>query len=142
MSERRWNLNTGWLLIRIGIGLMFMLFGFGKITGGPAKWQQLGGAMAAVGITFLPTFWGFMAAFAEFFGGMALMLGILVRPFAALMCFTMVVAVTMLMRNGADLSKFGHALDMAIVFLGILIGGGGHLTLGAHIPRLKGRWWQ
>ena len=142
MSTSRWNLDTGWLLIRVGIGLMFMCFGFEKITGGPEKWEALGGAMSSMGITFLPTFWGFMAAFAEFFGGMAIMLGILVRPFAALMCFTMVVAVTMLMRSGADLIKFGHALDMAIVFFGILLGGGGRLTLGALIPKLKGRWWQ
>jgi putative oxidoreductase len=134
--------DTGLLILRIGIGLMFMVFGWGKITGGPEKWEQLGQAMGSLGITFAPTFWGFMAAFTEFFGGLALFLGVFVRPFAALLCFTMVVAATMLIRSGATLVKYSHAVDMAIVFLAVVFIGGGKYALGRRIGPLHGKWFQ
>ena len=62
--------NIGILFIRIGIGLMFILHGWPKFTGGPEKWAGLGAyGMGTLGINFLPVFWGFMAAAAEFLGG-------------------------------------------------------------------------
>ena len=41
------------------------------------------------GIGFLPTFWGFRAAFAEFFGALAVVLGFLTRPGAILVAINM-----------------------------------------------------
>ena len=84
--------DTGWLVLRVGIGVMFMVFGFGKLKGGPDQWAALGGSMAVFGVTVAPTFWGFMAAFSECFGGLALVTGVLFRPFAFLMFFTMLMS--------------------------------------------------
>jgi len=134
--------DIGLLVLRVGIGIMFMIFGWGKITGGPDTWTQLGGAMGAFGITFAPAFWGFMAAFAEFFGGLALLLGILVRPFAALLAFTMLVAAVMLIKSGANLQKYSHAVNMCIVFVSLLILDPGKYALGAKISFLKCKWFQ
>lgn len=53
--------NTGLLIIRIGLGIMFMMHGYPKLLGGPDKWEAVGGAMKHTGITFFPTFWGLMA---------------------------------------------------------------------------------
>ncbi|MFW5967447.1 MAG: DoxX family protein, partial [Persicimonas sp.] len=62
--------DVGLLLMRIGLGASFIVHGWPKISGGPAQWEQLGSRLEAVaGIGFLPEFWGFMAAFAEFGGG-------------------------------------------------------------------------
>lgn len=137
------TLERGWFVLRVGIGMMFMVFGWSKITGGPDKWKGLGGAMqSAFGIGFAPVFWGFMAAFAEFFGGLALLLGLLVRPFAILMAFTMITAVASLAMGGKGFGAYAHALDMAIVFVAMVIGGGGCCTLGARLRGLAGRWYQ
>jgi len=135
----------GWALLRIGIGIMFVIFGWRKVCGGPEMWSQIGQAMGAFGLKPLaayPVFWGFMATLAEFGGGLALVLGVLVRPFAFLMGFTMATAVTMLVKGGKDMMAYSHALDMGIVFVAILIGGGGTPALGAVIPGLRGRWFQ
>ena len=35
------------------------------MAGGPERYEELGGAMANIGITFAPMFWGFMAAITE-----------------------------------------------------------------------------
>ena len=34
--------DTGLLILRIGIGVMFMLHGLPKITGGTEQWAQMG----------------------------------------------------------------------------------------------------
>ena len=37
--------DIGLLIIRVGIGIVFVTFGYGKLTGGVETWTQLGGAM-------------------------------------------------------------------------------------------------
>ena len=72
--------NEGLLILRIGIGIMFMLHGFPKLTGGTEAWTKVGGALSALGINFAHTFMGFMAAISEFGGGLLLLLGLFTRP--------------------------------------------------------------
>ena len=47
--------DKGLLILRIGIGVMFMCHGFPKLAGGPEVWTKLGGALGALGIHFEPT---------------------------------------------------------------------------------------
>ena len=131
--------DLGLLLIRIGIGLAFIVHGWPKITGGVERWEALGGTMAIFGITFAPAFWGFMAAFAETAGGLFLALGLFVRPFVFLLFFTMFVATVMLINSGAEFGRYAHALEMGIVFFGLLFTGGGRFALGRLIPGLRGK---
>lgn len=133
--------DIGLLVVRLGVGAVFVVFGWGKCQGGAEVWGKLGGAMGAFGITFWPVFWGFMAMFSELVGGAMLMLGLLVRPFAALMCFTMVTATAMLVGQGEGLMKYAHALDMAFVFAGLALAGGGRFALGQQILGLRGKWF-
>ena len=84
--------DKGLLILRLGIGIMFLLHGFPKLLGGPVVWEGLGGAMSSFGITFVPQFWGFMAAFSEFVGAICLITGVCVRPASFLMLATMSVA--------------------------------------------------
>ena len=65
----KYSTDYGLLIIRAGMGILFLIFGWPKIIGGTEMWNGIGGSMANVGIHFAPTFWGFMAAFAEFAGG-------------------------------------------------------------------------
>jgi len=88
--------NLGLLLLRLGAGLaMALLHGWGKITAGPERWAELGGVMGLIGLDFLPAFWGFMAAFAEFFGGLLVAAGLVFRPALFLLICTMGMAGTM-----------------------------------------------
>jgi len=73
-------MHLGLMIIRLGLGIAFMIHGAPILMGGPEKWQVLGGAMGYLGINFLPTFWGFMAAFSEFFGALFLILGLFFKP--------------------------------------------------------------
>lgn len=42
--------DYGLLILRIGIGGMFIFHGAPKMFGGPERWEGIGGAMASVGI--------------------------------------------------------------------------------------------
>src|SRR3546814_3726868 len=67
--------DTGLLILRVIIGLSFMMHGYPKITGGMEMWQGLGGAMNVFGIDFGAPFWGALAAFTEFLGGFLIVIG-------------------------------------------------------------------
>ena len=121
--------DEGLLLLRLGIGFMFILHGYPKIMGGPEKWMGLGKAMSFVGITFWPTFWGFMAAFSEFIGGLLFGVGLLFRPACILLIITMVVAALYHMGKGDGFIVASHAIESAIVFFSMLIIGPGKYAL-------------
>ncbi len=124
-SSNRWSVDLGLFVLRLGVGGMFLAHGLPKLMGGPAFWEKLGGAMAFFGVTFWPAAWGLMAALAESLGGIALMAGVFVRPFAALMLFVMVVAVRMHVALGQDFNAWSHAAELGIVFLSLVLMGAG-----------------
>ena len=123
--------DFGLLILRFGIGAMFMLHGLPKMTGGLEKWTALGGSMESFGITFMPAFWGFMGAFAEFFGGLLLVLGLFWRPVIILLVLTMVVAATKHLTAGDGLMGSSHAIEAGIAFLAFLFIGPGRYSLDA-----------
>ena len=98
--------------------------------GGPEQWTGLGQNMAVFGITFWPTFWGFMAAFAEFAGGILLMLGFLFRPTLVLLLGTMFVAAVGHISGQIDGGPW-HATEMATVFVTLFLTGPGSYSVDA-----------
>ena len=80
------NLKSfGLFLIRIGLGAIFIYHGWPKVIGGVDQWHWLGLQMSHVGITFMPAFWGLLAALIEFLGGICLVLGLGTRFWAFLL---------------------------------------------------------
>lgn len=126
---QKFNTDYGLLIIRLGIGIAFMLHGYPKITAGPETWNGVGNAMGNIGIHFLPTFWGFLAALAEFGGGLCLILGFLFRPATAALLFTMFIAALMHYKNGDGFGGSSHAIESGVVFLGLFISGPGKYAL-------------
>jgi len=123
-------IHTGLLIIRIGIGIMFMVHGVPKLFAGPEKWAALGGAMSNFGVDVAPALWGFMAAIAEAVGGLCLITGYFFRPAALMMASTMFVAMYMHYTAGHDfVPKVSYPLEMMVVFIGLLITGPGNFTI-------------
>lgn len=123
-------IHTGLLILRIGIGIMFMIHGVPKLLEGPEKWAQLGGAMANFGIDIAPTFWGLMAAIAEAVGGLCLITGYFFRPAALMMASTMLVALYMHYSSGHPfVPKVSYPLELMIVFISLVVAGPGNFTI-------------
>jgi putative oxidoreductase len=131
VSTRPVSVDIGLLIIRLVIGLSMAVFhGYGKITGGPAVWAGIGSNMSNLGITFTPAMWGFMAASAEFFGSILLILGVLFRPAAALLAFTMFVAALRHLNLPVDNPATGwkgasHAIELLAVYGALFFTGPG-----------------
>lgn len=123
------HLDIGLLIIRLGMGAMFIVHGWGKLVGGPDKWEKIGEKVSYFGLEFGYTFFGFMASFAEVFGGLFLILGILWIPANFLLIMTMVVAAQFHIVNGDPFSKISHPIEAAIVFLALIFTGPGKYRL-------------
>jgi putative oxidoreductase len=130
--------DAGILFIRIGIGFSFIfVHGWGKISGGPAMWEKIGSAMGNYGLSFAPTFWGFMASASEFGGGILILLGLFTRPASAFMAFTMLTAFMMHTSKLDPWNKAIYPMEMFAVFMGLLFIGAGKYSIDALISKKK-----
>ena len=129
--------DIGLLILRLGIGGMFMWHGWPKITGGPGFWSQLGMATGAIGIHFAPTFFGLMAALSEFAGGLCLALGLWTRFACIFLTINMVVASLMHLTKGDGLMVASHAIEAGILFFSLIFIGAGKYSLDEKFKKRK-----
>jgi putative oxidoreductase len=78
--------------------------------------------MEIFGLGFAPTFWGFMAAIAEFVGALLVTVGLLTRPAALLLVLNMSVAatahITGVIDGGPEMALLYGAVFLSLVFVG------------------------
>ena len=87
--------------------------------------------MGAIGITFLPVFWGFMAALAETLGALLLAIGLFTRYALALLLFTMIMAAAFHLNQGDGMNGASRAIEMGILFLSLIFIGPGKYSFDA-----------
>ena len=122
--------DAGLLILRIGIGLMFIIHGQPKLFGGLETWETIGEkGMGSVGIQMAPAFWGFMAGFAEFGGGVFLILGFFFRPACFFLLMTMIVAATSHLAGGDGIKGASHAIEAGVLFLSLILIGPGKYSV-------------
>ena len=110
--------NTGLLLLRVGLGLSFLLLhGYPKLLGGVETWKAVGAAMAHIGIDAYPVFWGFLAAITEAIGGLLLLMGFLFRPASILLAITMLIAALSHLLGGDGVLVASHAIELMLILI-------------------------
>ena len=124
--------GAGLLRMRIGLGAMMITHGYPKLMGGTDLWTKIGGAMSMVGIYAYPTFWGFMAAFAESICALFVILGLWFRPACILISFTMMIAAMHHLTDAKTTTPLGdasHAIELAFAFFGLIFVGPGKYSV-------------
>ncbi|HEY9001877.1 MAG TPA: DoxX family protein [Mucilaginibacter sp.] len=119
--------NFGLLIIRLGLGIMFIYHGFPKLQGGVKTWEMVGGATSEVGIHFWPVVWGLLCALTETVGGFLLIIGLAFRPVCLLLLINLIVAALSGYHHGG-LMDASHAIEDAIMFAGLLFVGPGRYS--------------
>ena len=118
--------DFGLLLLRVGIGIAFMTHGYPKLFMGGAAGLAKG--LAAAGIPG-GIFAAYLAGIAEFFGGIALILGLFFRPLTVIMAFNMLVALMFHVNRGDPFIEYSHALESGILFISLIFIGPGAYSL-------------
>ena len=125
--------QLGSLALRLPIGIIFMAHGAQKLFGwfGGYGLDGTGQWMASIGLE--PGYlMALLAGSGEFFGGLAILLGLLTRPAAAVLAFTMAVAiVTVHLGNGLFMANNGYEFGLALLAASVALValGGGSLSL-------------
>jgi len=121
------------LILRIPVGIIFIAHGAQKLFGafGGYGLEGTGQWMASIGLE--PGYlMALMAGSAEFFGGIALLIGLLVRPAAVVLAVTMLVAISAVhLTNGLFMSNNGYefGLSLLAVSAALAFSGAGHLSI-------------
>jgi len=121
------------LVLRVPVGIILFAHGAQKLFAwfGGYGLEGTGQWMASIGLE--PGYlMALMAGSAEFFGGIALLIGLLTRPAAVVVAFTMVVAIfSTHFSNGLFMSNNGYeyALTLLAVSVALAIQGGGKLAV-------------
>ena len=135
------NTDAGWgaLILRVPVGLILAAHGAQKLFGwfGGYGLEATGHWMASIGL--VPgLLMAFLAGAAEFFGGLALALGLLTRPAALVNAVAMAVATFVVhLENGLFMSNNGYeyALVLLAASLALMIAGGGKLSVDRVISK-------
>lgn len=111
--------NAGYsaLALRIPVGIIFMAHGAQKLFGwfGGYGLEGTGQWMASIGLS-PGMLMALLAGSAEFFGGLFILLGLLTRPAAVALAFTMVIAIfSVHFENGLFMSNNGYEFGLALL---------------------------
>ena len=128
-------------IVRLALGAIFIAHGGQKMFGwfGGRGLEATVTGMAGMGI---PAALGYLAAFTEFFGGIAVIIGLLSRLASVGLAVTMAVAIAMVHgKNGFFLSDQGFEYNLALIAmaLAVAIAGPGRIALSDWEGRFLGR---
>ena len=109
------NTNSGLLVLRIGVGAIFIFSGWMKVS----NLSATVGMFATMGFG---AFWAYLVSAVELVGGVCVLLGAYTRVFAGLLAITMVVAVIAVSSN---MTMVMTPLSVLFSTLALMLAGGG-----------------
>jgi len=121
------NKNLALLLLRIGVGLIFVLAGWGKLTG----IENVQGFFGNVGIP-MAGIMAWVVAIVEFVGGIMVLIGYKIKLPSLLLAFIMIVAI-LTVKLGGDGGFSGMRVDIMLLVTSLalaILGSGGYSVDG------------
>jgi putative oxidoreductase len=117
---------AAWAIIRVACGFMLVMHGWGKVFRGPGAYHK---AFADFGFDSMLWVWGGLGI--EFFGGIALILGLFTRFFAAAAAIEMLIITYIYIPNGFSWLARGYEFSLfwGLVCFAIALRGGGPYSL-------------
>jgi len=118
--------ESGLLLMRVGLGVLFIILTGPVLLHGPGRWASFGSAIRAVGMTSHYQFWGFLGALAGCLGGALMIFGLFFRPGVLLvLAVTIIYALNVQGPLRANLA----AIELCVMLIGLLFVGPGKYSV-------------
>jgi putative oxidoreductase len=118
----------GLLLIRISIGLLFILYTAPALIGGPAAWAHFGAGARHWGLHSHFQLWGFLGSFLGSLGGLLIIFGLFFR-IGVLLVLVLAIGHAIAVGKGTGFRAALPSIEMCFVLAGILFVGPGKYSV-------------
>jgi putative oxidoreductase len=120
--------DFGLLLLRVSVGVLFILYTAPALMGGPSAWAHFGAGARNWGIHSHFQLWGFVAALLGCIGGVLVIFGLFFRP-AVLVLLVFAVGHAIGVKHGSGFRTALPSIEMCFVLAGILFVGPGKYSV-------------
>jgi putative oxidoreductase len=120
--------DFGLLLLRVSIGVLFILYTAPALMGGPNAWAHFGAGARNWGIHSHFQLWGFLAALLGCIGGVLVVFGLFFRP-GVLVLLVLAIAHAIGVKYGSGFRNALPSIEMCFVLAGILFVGPGKYSV-------------
>jgi putative oxidoreductase len=121
--------ETGLLLMRVALGIGFILLTAPVLLGGGSRWASFGSGVRALGIASNFQFWGFLGALAGCLGAVLMIFGLFFRPGVLLVLAITLVHTVGAFDGGGTLRGNLAAVELCAVLVGLLFLGPGKYSV-------------
>ena len=120
--------EVGLLLIRISIGLLFILYTVPALIGGPKAWGHFGTGASHFGLHSHVQVWGFLGALLGCLGGILMIFGLFFR-IGVLLVLVLAIGHAIAVDRGTGFRVALPSIEMCFVLAGVLFVGPGKYSV-------------
>jgi putative oxidoreductase len=120
--------DFGLLLLRVSVGILFILYTAPALMGGPSAWAHFAAGARNWGIHSHFQIWGFVIALLGCIGGVLVIFGLFFRP-AVLLLLVLGIGHAMGVKHGGGWRTAFPSIEMCFVLAGILFVGPGKYSV-------------
>jgi putative oxidoreductase len=120
--------ETGLLLLRVSLGLLFILYAAPPLMGGPKAWAQFGAGAGHFGLHSHLQIWGFLGSLLGCLGGVLMIFGLFFR-IGVLLVLVLAIAHALTVSKGSGFRVALPSIEMCFVLAGVLFIGPGKYSV-------------
>jgi len=120
--------DFGLLLLRVSLGVLFILYTAPLLMGGPTAWGHFGAGIKNLGIHSHFQFWGFVGSLLGCLGAVLVIFGLLFRP-GVLILLLLAIGHAIGAKHASGFRNALPSIEMCFVLAGILFVGPGKYSV-------------
>ncbi|MDQ6765543.1 MAG: DoxX family protein [Verrucomicrobiota bacterium] len=120
--------ETGLLIMRVSLGVLFIILTGPVLLGGPSRWAPFGAAIRNLGLHSHFQVWGFLGALFGCLGGALMIFGLFFRPGVLLVLTITIVHLLDALHGGTWRGNLA-AVELALILVGLLFVGPGKYSV-------------